>query len=271
MGLMDELRQKAADLQKKEQGESARRLNAEEIYRTQIKPKLNQLYLTLGELVKHLNYINPDLQVPYRFNVEGLEIRLKQQDYRVAIDSTNETREVTLAFKCVHPIEVKFVSKDKASYEENLEYLKKHGLGHQCHPCKNDKHEVTGAHFIVKSSVPVNFIFRADLENAQIKLIVANFDGLGVVTHTFQPEKFTEEFFDQLGRHIIRENPNMFKESIGDDVKEALRARIEEEKRQRLEELEEAEKLEAAEDERQKNEGSRFGFLKKIRKSNNGS
>ena len=270
MGLLDELRQKSEKLQEQEQQEQERRARAEEIYRNQIKPALNQLYTTFGELTKHLNYIKPEIMVPYTFNVEGLVVELKQDDYRIVVDSTNDTKEVMVTFQCIHPKPIHFTVRDKNKLDETLHYLKKTTLKYQFKPYKNEHHEITGGEFIVNPSVKVNFVFQADIENSMINFTCGNFDGFGVRKHSFKPEKFTNEFIDQIGRYLIREI-DLFKEDVADDVKEKLRAQIAEEQRQRQAELDQAEKERRAEEEKKRNEGGRFQFLKKFNLPKTGS
>jgi hypothetical protein len=263
MGLLDELRQKSEQLHEQEQQEQERHARAEESYRTQIKPALHKLYSTFGELIKHLNYIKPDILVPYTFNVEGLVVKLKQDEYRIVVDSTNDTKEVVISFQCVHPQPIQFVVRNKTKLEETLHFLKGTTLKYQYKPHKDEHHEITGGHFVIQPSFKVNFIFKADIENSMIDFTCSNFDGFGVRKYVFKPEKFTDEFIDQLGRHLVREI-DLFKEDVAEDVKEQLRAKIAEEQQQRQTELEQAEKERVEEEERKRNEGGRFQFLKKF-------
>ena len=271
MGLLDELRQKTERLQEQEQRDQERRARAEEIYRTQIKPALQNLYATFNELIKHLNYIKPDIKVPYTFNVEGLVLELKQDEYRIAVDSSNDTREVAVNLQCVYPNPIQFVVREKNKLDETLNYLKGTSLKYQYKPHKNEHHETIGGQFVIHPSIKVSMIFKADVDNSIINLRCVNFDGFGVRKYAFKPEKFTSEFVDQLGRYLIRE-VDIFKEDVADDVKEKLRAQIAEEQRQREAELEQAEKERLAEEEKKREEsGGRFQFLKKFSVSKTGS
>ena len=71
-----------------------------------------------------------------------------------------------------------------------------------------------------------------------------------------------DEFFDQLGRFILRENEDFLKENVTDDVREQIRMKIEQEERERSNELKEADKL-REEEEAKKSEESRFSMFKK--------
>lgn len=210
--------------------------------------------------------------VPYTFNVDGLVVELKQDNYRIAVDSTNETREVSVAFECVTAKPIQFVVREKSKLEETQHYLKSTNLNYQLQPYKNEHHEVVGGQFIIQPKVKVSLTFKADVDNSLVIVRCQNFDGFGVRKHALQPEKFTSEFVDLLGRYLIRE-VDIFKEDVGDDVKEKLRAQIAAEQHQRQTELEQAERERRAEEEeaRKRKENNRFQFLKKFNVPKTGS
>lgn len=271
MGLLDELRQKTEKLQEQEQRDQERRARAEETYRSKIKPALQNLYSTFSELTKHLNYINPDVMVPYTFNPDGLVVALKQENYRIAVDSANDTKEVAVSFDCVTSKPIQFAVREKTKLDDTQHYLNKTNLKYQLHHHKNEHHEVIGGAFVINPSIRVSLTFKADIENSLITVRSQNFDGFGVRKHALQPEKFSSEFIDLLGRYLIRE-VDIFKEDVGDDVKEKLRAQIAEEQRQRQAELDQAEKERLAEEEqRKRGDNKRFPFLKKLNVPKTGS
>ena len=267
MGLLDELRQQSADIKVKELKEQERRENAENIYKTQSIPALNRVYETLNELAKHLNYINLDITASYEFNVDGLRIQLKQVDHQATIDSTLETKLVNFTCRCEHAKDIVFKAGGKSKVEENLQFLKNSKVIFQFKPEKNDAHEITGAHFLIKPSIPVIISFKPDIENCCIRISMQNFGDLHVRSHVIQPERIDDDFLDRLSRFIVREIDDLFNEKVDDQTRELLRAKIEEEQRLRQEELKEAEKIRIEEEERQRLEvaNNRFGFLKKIK------
>lgn len=266
MGLLDDLRQQSLDRESHEKNDSANKLNAEEVYRRIIQPKMHNLYMQLDELAKHLNYIKPDIRVSYPFNAKDLVIELKQQDYDVKIDSATATKRVTFVFHCIHNKNIEFSENDPQSFDQHLQFLSKYELQYQCREFKNENHEITGGIFSVKARVPIRFDFTADIENSAINLSYSNFDGLGKRTHSFKAEKLTDDFFDQVGRYIMRENENFMKETISDEARQQIREKMVVEQQQRLAELKEAERLE--EEERQKAQESKRGPFHLLKKFN---
>lgn len=266
MGLLDDLRQQSSSIKAEEQKEVDRRARAEGIYRTQIQPKLHKLYSTLNELINHLNYIKPDIRHSYPMNADGLQTKMIQQDYIARIDSSTETKLVTFMCQCVNNRDIEYSVNDPKFIEPHIQFFKKHNLQYQCQDFKNTNYEVTGARFKVKAVVPIRFSFEADIDNACIKLTCTNFCSLGIRIRSYKPEQLTEQFFDNLCRYIIRENADFLEEKVAEEVRERLRNQIAAEQQERQDELKEAEKLQAAEKEKLREERSgRFQLLKKIK------
>ena len=139
MGLLDDLRQQASAKEEKEAQENNLRANTEEIYQTQTIPKLKEIYNHLAELAKHLNYLDKDIHSNYVINAEGLEKEFLQKDYNVHMDSTKDTKQVSLSFKCGHPKMVEFTVNDPKRVPVNTHFLKQSQLQHQVTERKNDQ------------------------------------------------------------------------------------------------------------------------------------
>lgn len=263
MGILDNLRQQSENLKAKEQHEQERLAHLQAHFRDELQPKMIQIYKYLNEFAEHLNYIKPDIQVEYQLNAEGLNVALKQENYKIQVDSVNETRLVNFRFECSNPKDLAFVAGDKLSIDKNIEYLQRYNLQYQCKRNKDEKFEVTNAQFTVKCMVPVLFMFKGNIENSSIDLICSNFDGLGTIRHAFKAHHFDDIFFDNLGRFILREYPEFLKLNISDHAIEQIRAQIAEEQRQRQEELKQAELTRLEEERQQQLESPRFRLFKK--------
>jgi len=262
MGLLDDLREQASAQEAEEEKASKGKVNTEEVYRTETIPKLNELYTHLMELAKHLNYLKKEIRAKYVINTDNQGIELLQKDYIAHIDNTSETKLVTFTCKCVFPRNVEFSVNEAKKVASNIQFLQSKALQHQVRERRNDSHQLTGAQFTVKASVTAKFAFEADIENASIKLTYSNFDQYGSISHVLKPEDVNDDFFDELGRFILRENNDFLKENVADDVREQIRMKIEQEERERSDELKEAEKL-REEEEAKNSEESRFNLFKK--------
>jgi len=263
MGLLDDLRQQSTELKEKELGESERKRKALDTYKNEIQPKLIELYHKLSELVNHLNYIKPDIRVPYCINAAGLKTELQQQNYSIEIDSIDNTQLVSVSFQCIGDADIRFAAADVKLVKKHIDYLNQNNLKYSCKENKNVNHQVTSAAFVVKSIIPIVFHFQVDIDNSCINFSFINFEGLGTQKYAVKHQQLTEGFFDDLGLFMLRKKENFFKIDLSDEAKEQIRAQIAEEQRQRSEELKEAETQEQ-EEEKSRKEQSRFQFLKKI-------
>jgi hypothetical protein len=260
MGLLDNLRKQSENQKAKEEQDKERLEKLQAHFREELQPKMIEIYKYLNELAGHLNYIKTDIQVPYQLNAEGLKVALKQHSYAIQVDSTTDTRHVNFRFECSTAKPLEFVAGDKQSIDKNIEYLQRFNLQYQCKRNKDENFNITNAQFLVKCTVPVSFIFQGNVENSCIDMICTNFEGLGSSRHSFKARHFNEKFFDDLGRYILRENPEFLKLNISDDALEQIRAQVAAEQRQRQEELQQAEELKAQE--REQSESSRFRLFK---------
>ena len=81
--------------------------------------------------------------------------------------------------------------------------------------------------------------------------------------HTFKERHITEEYVDELGKFILRQNPEFLKLDIEDDHKEQIRQHIQADIKQRQQELSDAESLLKLEEEKEAEKKSWKNIFKK--------
>ncbi|HSG93525.1 MAG TPA: hypothetical protein VK999_07375, partial [Methylotenera sp.] len=174
MGLLDDLRKQSDELKAKEDQESARLAQAEAIYSEKIQPRLREIYQHLKELTDHLNYIKPNTVGTYIINAEGMQKEFVQGEYSVSIDSTDKTGLVALRCACTRPEPVEFMVRDAMLVPKHVGYLNQYGLQFEGKKQTNDRGDVIGAYFKLKSHIPIEILFRGDRENACVNLVISN-------------------------------------------------------------------------------------------------
>ena len=234
MGLLDDLRKKSSELQDHERSEKIDQDRIELTYKEKISPCLKNIYQQLRELTQ---YLQQDLEVDYVINCEGLRGVFQQQDYKLEIDSTERTKQITFRFKCLGPDAIKYHIADGEQLPKHLDFLNRYSLTYACKPHKNDRHQVTHADIDIKAYIPVTFVFQADIENSLIKLHVTNFECLGFQTYNLYLDQFTDQFYENIIRYIIREQVDFLKLNITDDQKKDIKQKLSEEMKQRQAEL----------------------------------
>jgi len=254
MGLLDDLKQQSESKKVQENQENQRKEQAEEFYKAKVQPLLTKIYQHYSELTKHLNYVKPDTRAMYAINIAGDQAEFQQGDYKVQVDSTEDTNYITIRCVCTRPKDVEFVVDDMGAANKNKNFLNEHGLNYQVYPRNNGE---PGARFTVQAEFTPEIHFTGNRDKGNISLAIVNFESLGRRTRLLQISDITDEFLDSLDRFIIRENKEFFKLKMDDKAKEEIRARVQEEQRKRMEELKEAERRAQMEEMREKLEKER--------------
>ena len=254
MGLLDDLKQQSESKKIQENQESQRKEQAEEYYKTNVQPVLTNIYSHYTELSKHLNYVKPDTRARYILSVSGAEAEFQQGEYKVQVDSTEDTNYITLRCVCSRSSEFEFTVDDQSAVNKNKSFLNEHGLNYQVYPRNNGE---PGARFTVQAEFAPEIHFKGNREKGTILLEIVNFESLGRRSRLLQISEINDEFLDGLDRFIIRENNDFFKLKMDDKAKEELRAKVQAEQRKRMEELKEAERRAALEEQREKLEKER--------------
>ena len=262
MGLLDDLKKQSESKKAEEDQESTRREKAEAFYRQKVQPKLTEIYQHYAELTKHLNYVKPDTVARYVINMAGQEAQFNQGEYKVQVDSTEDTNYISIRCVCSRPTDIEFVVEDPAAINKNKNFLNEHGLNYQVYPRDNAE---PGARFTIQAEINPELLFEGDRMRGCINLKVINFDSLGKRSRVLQTSEINDQFLDGLDRFLIRENNDFFKLDIDDKTKEEIRAKVQEEQLRRLEELKEAERMAKEEQLREKLEKDNKGVRKGLK------
>ncbi len=263
MGILDDLKSQSEAQKAKEAKEKQEQENLLKIYQENLHPKMLQLYKFLNEFVEHLNYIKTETPVSYPVNPDTSDLEFKQEDYKVTIDSANEVKEINLRFNCTLNEPVIFEVENSERILRYTDLLQSYRIDFERTDNKNSNYELISAKFKIVGPVPVNVILQGEVATSSIHLILNNFEKPGFSKHTYKERHITDEFIDDLGKFILRQNPQFLKLDIADDHKEIIRQNIEKDMQQRQYELDEAERLLKLEEEKQSAKKSWKNLFKK--------
>ena len=252
MGILDDLKSQSEAQKAKEAKEKQEQENLLKIYQESLHPKMLQLYKFLNEFVEHLNYIKTETPVSYPVNPDTSKLEFKQEDYKVTIDSANEVKEINLRFNCTLNVPVIFEVENSERILRYTDLLQSYRIDFDRTDNKNSNYELISAKFKIVGPIPVNVILQGDVASSSIHLILNNFEKPGFSKHTYKERHITDEFIDDLGKFILRQNPQFLKLDIADDHKEKIRQNIEKDMQQRQYELDEAERRLKIEEESEK-------------------
>lgn len=241
MGLIDELRSEVDKQRAREQQEKERREAALAFYEAEIQPRMQMAERYLGELVSYLNYLNADIVVSdYADYHEELD-QLRQQDYKIKVTNSDTGLRLILFFQCQREGDYRYQVEGKARIEREVEHLHSRHLIYECSRSLRRDDPTPRATFIIRRQVPVSFAFDADAMRSTINLTIVNFEEIGVKRYRLRPEQLTEELLDEMAKMILRKEHAFLRHEIPEEHREQIRARLQEEQRQREQELRETE------------------------------
>jgi len=263
MGILDDLKNQSEVQKAGEEKEKQRQANLLKYYQEKLHPKMLQIYTFLNEFVEHLNYIKKEIKVSYPVLPDGSMQEFDQLDYKVTIDSANEVKDINLRFYCKLTEPLVFEIENSERIQRYTDVLHHYRIEFDRTDNKNSNYELISARFKVIGPIPVNIILQGDIATSSIHLLLNNFEKPGLSKHTFKERHITEEFIDNFGKFILRQNPAFLKLEIADEEKEQIRQNVQADIKQRQQELDEAERLARLEKEQEANKKSWKNLFKK--------
>ncbi len=227
MGLLDELKQEAESLKAREEEapdttQADSRAQAE-LARRKLEPKMKALYKYFTEFNEHLNVVSPDVSGDYLLEGLGTLTNLRQGDYKLTTDDPKSIQKFTFHWSCSGTGRQEFKVANPILAEKHREALWNLNLRFN----KRDLQNGAGAVFVVEAFVPVSFEFEADPVKNVISLKLKNLGALGIINHSYPPDKVNAELMDELAKCVLR-RPNRFEELSGDKMADTLLLRIRE-------------------------------------------
>lgn len=263
MGILDDLKNQSEIQKAGEATEAQRQADLLKFYQENIHPKMLLVYTFLSEFTEHLNYMKTETEVSYPVHPDGSEQVFKQSDYKVMIDSATEVKEINLRFYCKLDEPLTFELENSDRVQRFTDVLHSFRIDFDRSDNKGSNYELISSKVKIVGHIPVNIILQGDIENSSIHLILNNFEKPGVSKHTYRERHLTEEFIDDLGKFILRQNPMFLKLDIADEDKEKIRQNIQADMNQRQQEIEEAERLLKLEEDKVKEKKSWKNLFKK--------
>jgi len=241
MGLLDELRQESESVKDRESAEKERAKKLNEIYDTEVIPKIEMIYRYLQELEEHLNYLKPDIPVDYEMPGFGMMEDLKQCEYGMEKGRREVLKQVPFKFVCKSNGNVNFRVDGVKKLNGIMQELDRAGIRFTCKKIRSGNNDVVGGDLEVVPAIPVTFMFEGDLELSGINLTISNYDNLFTTTTFLKPEQITDEFLDELGKYILRKPSIFLKSTIDDEKRAQIQNMVREAEMRRQKELKDAE------------------------------
>ena len=233
MALLDDLKAKS-ELRKSE--ERAERLHAEQLqaaYERYVKPKMRQIFNYLSQLVEEVNYLKPNTRVDFELPIYGRMLGLRQEEYRLTVDSIESMGQIVLRFRCTGGQAARFKVSPPSVADDLRDQLLDHAMKFNCRDYFDDLRAVIGQRFEVEGEIPVMVRVAADIERTLIHLHITNFDAPISRHAKYRPEQITPELLDDLGNYLLRKHTKLIQLPISEQERKELRQRMEREAKRR--------------------------------------
>jgi len=241
MGLLDDLQTEVKKLKADELKQDAELRAQEEFYSTELQPVMVLAYNYFSEIIENLRIVAPDIRPAYPFDpLEKQLVTLHQSDYEFDFDSAKSPRQLNIYCTCKlgNPIEFHVPTKDAVlKYSELLE---SYGLPFHCKNHLDKLYDIRGGTFLLEGPLNVHIRILAHPADRCIYILFRNLEDQPTKRYKFLPDTINNELLERLARLLIREESRLVEVAVCDDVRDALRSQVEEEKRRKEEDLAQA-------------------------------
>ena len=229
MGLLDELKQRAAAKEAQRSSNTEDDARADEI-RAVALPALFRIHANLSELVKQLRFLEEEAPVSLKIPGVGDVSGFQQGNYSVSAEGTppsSVTLRCALRLGKVRPLEVTTAGTSPTTWVDRLRRL---DLPIKVVRVTDTRGPNQKALVTIEGPVPVMLQFTIDIEHAALQLVTRNYDELIERRQFFNPADVTEQWCDELLKYVTRVPNSFLRHEVSTDVRDQLRRRLEWEK-----------------------------------------
>lgn len=239
MGLLDELEQEAARLRGQTPADEEQRAAREQVWREQLQPAADRLGQFLTQLATRMEEAKRRIRFVYKVPGYGDVVAYAEAPFQCR--TTPGPAQCEVEFSMVAQVasaecpEVMAETPGKVRLIHGL--LQQHHLSGLFGEVKNANGEIVSGRFQARGRIPVSLRALASAESGQIKLTFANVEGFSGMSRSFAPDAVNDEWFDTLGRYLMREAQSFGRETVAEDLRQQLRTKVlHEQKKRELEE-----------------------------------
>lgn len=229
MGLLDELKKRAAEKEAQRSANIEDDARADEI-RAVALPALFRIHANLAELVKQLRILDEETPVTLKIPGFGEVSGFQQRDYSVSAEGTpphSVTLRCTLRLVKVRPLEMTTAGTSPTTW---VDRLRRQDLPVKVVRITDTRGPNQKALVTIEGPVPVTLQFSIDIEHAALQLVTRNYDELVERRQFFNPADVTEHWCEELLKYVTRAPNSFLRHEVSTDVREQLRRRLEWEK-----------------------------------------
>jgi hypothetical protein len=236
MSVLDELRKKADEKKAAEQQEAMTNEQLEQVYQSQILPKMQFIFDSFQEAIKYLNFLEEPVCVDNYCKKYPQFGSLSQSNYRINTDGRiglanyDRIMQINVTFFCEAKGDFSFRLESEPLIDREVEFLQSKKL------IFDWKHiapvgGVPCALFTIHRKVPVAFRIEVDFKQSLLKVAIRNHENLRAFNKIYTPDQLNDEFLESLLSYFLRKDNRFAKEEdipaeLKKSIKEAVQSKV---------------------------------------------
>ncbi|WAR45078.1 hypothetical protein [Methylomonas rapida] len=239
MGILDQLKQEAAEKQKLQESQTNLQKQREDRYRAAILPAMQKAFKFMQELVEYLNFLEHAVVVEEYSNQYPQFGQMKQQDYKIYTDNhggfadVDRLMQINVRFFCVGFGSFSYNLEGQNRIEREVAFLTSRNV-HFDWKLLDGRSAIPSAVFTITRRIPVRFRFEVDYDNSKIHLLINNHENFNAYKKAFAPEDVNDELLDEIARFMLRKDSDFIRLEITSVQRQRIKNLVEQKRREEL-------------------------------------
>jgi hypothetical protein len=227
--ILEELRRKAEEKKISEEVQTQKEAHLERIYQAELLPKMQRLFNSIQELLRHLEVIaEPLLVKDYCKSFPQLGV-LQQTHYKINTDGRmgmadfNRLMEINIHFICEGQGSFQYKAVSNLLIKKEVEYLHSKRLSFDWRRETASDGNIIGV-FTVKRYIPISFRIAVDFPQSKLNVSIHNHENFESLTRSFTANEFDDDTLDALLSYLMRKDRRFVQyNTISDEQRAAIR------------------------------------------------
>lgn len=239
MGILDQLKQEAAQKKQQEQTQVNLQKQRDDYYRTAILPAMQKAFHFMKELVEYLNFLEHAIEVQEYSSRYPQFGPLKQQNYKIFTDNHggfadfDRLMQINVCFFCVGFGSFSYNLDSQSRIEREVAFLTSRNVNFDW-KLLDGRSAMHSACFTITRKIPVRFKFEVDYEQSKIQLLINNHEDFNVYKKIFAPEDVNDELLDEIARFMLRKDSDFIRLEISSSHRRQIQNLVEQQRKQDL-------------------------------------
>jgi hypothetical protein len=212
MGLLDDLKKEAANLQSQE----AERTQSKKANAIQVDQALRKTFQYMHDLFRQLNVVKPGCERTYDLLTVGKIGGLSQSDYRIEYHTSQRNNSehyenLAITFKRSKADQI-HVKREAEQIERFRDLLWQNNMRFTSEPFRNERRVIVYENFSINSEVICGADIVGDYDEGVVRFKLKNVEDFGPTVYTLEPLAVNDQSLEELAKLFIGKTDVDFKQ-----------------------------------------------------------